>query len=234
MLSSYFGRKNILKTLFILAAAAVCIWLGFWQLDRLKWRRDLNAATRAQLDQPPLDLNDVTDEAALRDMTDRAITATGQFDFNEQIVLLNQNSQEVGFGVHLVAPFILTGTNRAVLVDRGWISSAEWQSADLRQFDEPLTRLTGVVQPFSPRTATLANDETFLLNFEQMQAVISAELLPIVFLQTADEVDLTARPYRTAYDVVLSEGSHLSYAVQWFSFATIFVVGYIFYIRKYG
>ncbi len=230
----YFGRKNLPKTLFILAAAAICVWLGFWQLDRLEWRRGLNAATRAQLDQPPLSLNTMTNEALLLEMTDRTIIADGQFNFDEQIVLLNQNNQQVGSGVHLIAPFVLDGTNKAILVDRGWISNLEWQSADFRQFDEPITTIEGVVQQFSTRNATLTDGETFLLNFEQMQRVVSAELLPIILLQTSDNVDPTARPFRTAHVVELSEGSHLGYAVQWFSFATVFVAGYIFYVRKYG
>ncbi len=233
-MGSYFGRKNIAKTILILVIAATCIWLGFWQLDRLEWRRELNAATRIQINQPPLNLNTLSDESQLLEMTDRAISATGQFNFAEQIVLLNQNNQQIGSGVHLVAPFVLEGTDRAILVDRGWISNVEWQSADLRQFDESLTTIEGVVQQFSPRPATLTNGEIFLLNYEQIQEVISAELLPVVMLQTSDNSDPATRPFRTAHEVELSEGSHLGYAVQWFSFATIFVIGYIFYVRKYG
>lgn len=234
MVSVYFGRKNLPKTLFILAAVATCVWLGFWQLDRLEWRRGLNAATRAQLNQPPINLNTLADEETLLFVTDRTITATGQFNFDEQIVLLNQNNQQVGSGVHLVAPFVLEGMDKAILVDRGWISNAEWQSADLRQFDESLSTIEGVVQQYSPRTATLTDGETFLLNFEQMNGEFSADLLPVVLLQTSDNVDPTARPFRTVHEVELSEGSHLGYAVQWFSFAIIFVIGYIFYVRKYG
>ena len=231
MLGKLFGRKYLPKTLFILAAAAVCVWLGFWQLDRLEWRRGLNAATRTQLDQPPVNLNTLDDPSALRDMTDRAIVASGDFDFSEQIILKNQNSQATGPGVHLVAPYVLDG-NRAVLVDRGWIPVAAAQIDALEPFDEQPTMVEGVVQQFSTRDATLVNGEVFTLNFDQLQAVSQYELLPIVLLQTAEVDDINARPYRTPYRVDLSEGSHLGYAVQWFSFATIFVVGYLFYVRR--
>jgi surfeit locus 1 family protein len=33
-------------------------------------------------------------------------------------------------------------------------------------------------------------------------------------------------PWRSEEDVALDEGPHLSYAIQWFSFATILIVGY--------
>jgi surfeit locus 1 family protein len=39
-------------------------------------------------------------------------------------------------------------------------------------------------------------------------------------------------PYQPAIE--LTEGPHFGYALQWFTFATILLVGYPFYLRKQG
>ena len=35
-------------------------------------------------------------------------------------------------------------------------------------------------------------------------------------------------------EIDLSDGPHLSYAIQWFAFATILLVGYAAYVRSRG
>ena len=42
----------------------------------------------------------------------------------------------------------------------------------------------------------------------------------------------TALPYRTLPQLNLTEGSHMSYAIQWFSFAALLGGGYPFFIRR--
>ncbi|MBE2199665.1 MAG: hypothetical protein IAE79_13705, partial [Anaerolinea sp.] len=41
-------------------------------------------------------------------------------------------------------------------------------------------------------------------------------------------------PYRAIPEVDLSEGSHLSYAVQWLLFSLILGGGYVYYVIKDG
>ncbi|HLE73081.1 MAG TPA: SURF1 family cytochrome oxidase biogenesis protein, partial [Anaerolineales bacterium] len=43
MLASLFSRRWLLATALVFAVAAVMARLGIWQLDRLDWRRSLNA-----------------------------------------------------------------------------------------------------------------------------------------------------------------------------------------------
>ena len=55
--------------------------LGFWQLDRLEWRRDLNTKTAAELAQPPISLNEVDlAQFAWETMENRQIVTAGRFD----------------------------------------------------------------------------------------------------------------------------------------------------------
>ena len=236
-----FGRNHILKTLLIAGLVILFIWLGVWQLNRHEWRKELNAEQAARLAQPPTLINDLADYSALLNMVDQQVTVRGQFDYSEQIVLKNQNNEVVGPGVHLVAPFVLDGDEHAILVDRGWLSTSEWQAGDYGQYDEALTELAGVVTLYQKPgrnaevgvdSAELAQTELFRIVQEQMQARSEHDLLPVVFRQTGDESNLTDRPWRESWEVELSAGNHLSYAVQWFSFALIFGIGYLFWLDR--
>ena len=245
MLKTYlgmlFGRKHILKTIFILFVVALFIKLGFWQLDRLQWRRNLNAQLATQLAQPPTQINDLATPDNLLSMSDQKIAALGHFDYSEQLILKNQGG-DVGPGVHLVAPFVLEQTNQAILVDRGWIPLKAWESGDYAQFDEAFAEIAGVVRQYQPpaRNAdTVQSDPTatelFRLVYDQRQAQSAYNLLPAILQQTptADD-DINTLPYRQPHQVELSEGNHLAYAGQWFIFAIIFGGGYLYYLKKQG
>ncbi len=235
--NTFFGRKNIAKTLLISGLVCLFIWLGVWQLNRRQWRIAQNEALAAQLAQPPILLNENSDPDALLAMTDRKISAKGHFDYAGQVVLRNRNSDLNGPGVHLVAPYRLNNSEQVVLVDRGWLSSAEWADGDFDQYDETFASIEGIVEQYEQPARnsaenSAAQSELFRLTYDQMQSQIDGQLVPIVIRQTDPNSDPNARPLREPFNVDLSEGSHLSYAVQWFSFAIIFGAGYLFYLRR--
>jgi surfeit locus 1 family protein len=53
-----------------------------------------------------------------------------------------------------------------------------------------------------------------------------------VYLQKSSTEDVSKLPYSSAVVPELSEGSHLSYAIQWFAFAAILTIGYPIYMKK--
>lgn len=235
-----FGRKHILKTIFILCLAVLFSQLGFWQLDRLQWRRGLNTQLAIQYAQPPTRLNNLTNPDDLLTMSDQQISATGHFDYSAQIILKNQGG-DTGPGVHLVAPFVLDQTNQAILVDRGWIPTKAWSAGDYAQYDEAFTEISGVVRQYQQpaRNATTVESdpnatELFRLTYQDRQTQTAYELLPATLYQTPTSDDVTTLPLRQPQQVELSEGNHLAYAGQWFIFAIIFTGGYLYYLKKQG
>ena len=154
MLKTLFSRKYILMTLLVVAAMAVMARLGVWQLDRRQQRIARNADLVAKLEAVPASMNEAAlaatwplpeERDAVRNI--RA-NATGQFDFDQQILLLQQNYQDQP-GVHLVAPLVLAGTNKAILVDRGWIPFEDSQTERWRQYNAESGEVTiaGRLQP---------------------------------------------------------------------------------------
>lgn len=238
LLKTLFNRRWWWVTLLVLAGMAVMIRLGIWQLNRLEQRRAQNADTIAQLEANPLNLNEDV-PAGLPEMENRKVTVTGEFDFSEQVLLKLQNFQGTPGG-HLIAPLRIPGRERAVLVDRGWIPEARLAPENWSEFDVTGTvAITGYVKP----TETLSRDpaversgpqrEWYRVNVEAIAEQLPYNLLPVYILQAPPADDLEALPYREEPQFDLSEGPHLSYAVQWFLFTLILGGGYIYYVRRY-
>ncbi|MGE5463099.1 MAG: SURF1 family protein [Syntrophothermus sp.] len=235
-----FQRKWLLATLLVVAGAALCIRLGIWQLDRLAQRRAFNYQVESMRAMPALDLNQqVPDD--ISKMEWRAARVTGKYDFENQVALRNQyNGSEYGY--HLLTPLLFDG--KAILVDRGWVP-AEGNSnpQDWQKYNEPgdvtvtgqlrlgqtKPRLGGVrdVIPADGSKLVLWNNADIQHITEQLPYAA----LPVYIQPNVDESDTTPPiPYQPT--VELTEGPHFGYALQWFTFATILLVGYPFYLRK--
>ena len=237
-----FSSKWLLTTLLVLVGGGVCVRLGLWQLDRLEQRRAFNAHIQSMWAAPPLTLTgQPTDD--LSAMEYRAISASGKYDFDNQAVLRNRYFQDT-YGYHLLTPLVLEDGS-AILVDRGWIPAEGNEApADWRRYDQPgrvdiqgqirlgqlKPDLGGVPDP------TLAPGQTRLdfwniVNLDRLNQQVPYPLLDVYLQPDPDPEDMEPPvPYQP--EIEISEGPHLGYAGQWFTFATILVLGYPFYLRK--
>ncbi|HEX2201797.1 MAG TPA: SURF1 family cytochrome oxidase biogenesis protein, partial [Longimicrobium sp.] len=140
--------RGALGAAFIVGMCALCVRLGFWQLDRLEQRRARNAALAARIAEPPLVLDAATLRAIAADparYVDRRARAAGAYDAAGEVVLRGRASGG-NPGVHLVTPLVLPG-GTAVLVNRGWVPSPDAATVDPRPYLEPGARtVEGVLQ----------------------------------------------------------------------------------------
>ncbi len=216
-----------------LIIGAVCIRLGFWQLDRLNERQQRNAEIQAELDRPIVDL--VSDAVPPDGLAYRRLRARGTFDPAHEIILSNR-SYSGQAGVHLVTPLRLDGMDAAVLVDRGWIPASQASGEARNGFALSGTvELVGVGRPSQgePSIAWLADptrgpdtpalDSWRFLSLPGIQAQMPYPLLPVI-LEVAEPFGGQPLP-KPQTELDLSEGSHMSYAIQWFAFAAIALLG---------
>lgn len=243
MLTTLFSRKWIILTVLVVIAIGVMVRLGVWQLDRLQERRAYNARVQAQLDAPPLTLDATTPIDDLGNMEYRTVIVRGEFDFSQEVALRTQtwNGQ---LGGRLLTPLRIAGTDRAVLIDRGWIPYEETEDGQWPQYAQ-----SGVVDVRGQiRTSRTQSGLGFQIdptpapgqrvtawnqaNVQAIAAQVPYPLLATIYLQQAPDVDPDkVLPYAGLSPLDLSEGSHLGYAGQWFMFATIFAVGYPVFVR---
>ena len=227
------GRRWWLPVLAV-AMAALCIRLGFWQLDRLEQRRSANAARAAGLAQAPVDVGDALAEP---DAAYRPVTATGTYDPTAELVLYGR-PLDGRPGDHVLTPLVL-GDGTRVLVDRGWVPTAEDADRTVPPAAAPPAgpvTVEGVLVPGEDGDAFGDQDPVGAtviraVNLDELVAAGAAVAPTGYVLLTAQ----TPAPATLPVPAPLppeDEGPHLSYAIQWFAFATIALVGAVIVLRR--
>ena len=238
-----FSRRWFLATLLVIAGAALCARLGIWQLDRLQQRRAANAHYIEMQAESALQLPKDS-SLDLASMEYRAISVSGNYDFAHQVAIRNQSYKDEN-GYHLLTPLVFDN-GKAVLVDRGWIPAignaqpSEWSKYDQAQaatvhgilrLSRDKADFTGETDPPLEPGQTRLDVWTFP-NIPRIQQQMTYQLLP-VYIQLDPDPNATNPPIPYQPEVDLTEGPHQGYAIQWFSFATILIVGYPFYVRRH-
>lgn len=216
--------------LLCLAGVIAMIMLSFWQFDRLAERKDFNRDVRSRSDAPIVDLT----ELDLQDPSDvewRAAAATGTYLPAEQILVLNR-SQDGRAGVNVVTPLRLDD-GRILAVTRGFIGLAETPppapSGDVE--------VVGVLRASDRRRAGQPTEaegrltEMFRLDLDRLDDQIDGDVLDVSLSMLASRPDDDPM-LRPVPPPSLSEGSHLSYAIQWLIFATCVVIGWTLAVRR--
>ena len=237
------SRRWWKMTILVLLAMAVMARLGIWQLDRLEQRKAFNTRVQTQLDQPTLILEGDAFEEDLENMEYRDVIAQGTFDHTAEIALRNQvwNNQA---GVHLLTPLKIKDSDKAILVNRGWIPYEDFMSGDWSKYSEPgIVKVSGMIRASEsepdfggrndpiPMPGEAPLKAWHLANVEGISRQVPYKLLPI-YIQHSPDPNWTSLPYRSEPDLELTEGSHFGYAIQWFTFAGVLGIGYLFYIRR--
>ena len=236
--------QTLRRPKWMIAAVVVCglallfIRLGIWQLDRLEERQAQNALATQLLEGDIVPFNEAVERAAgdLSELAYRRVALSGEFDPTEEVLIRSQ--VELGSaGFHVITPMVLEdGT--AVLVNRGWVPL---------DMDSPPV-------PAAPRAGVQQVEGWVSLS--QSRPALGAEE-PEGELDVLNRVDIhriaEQMPYEVApvYVVAMGEGRqglpaavdppdladdgpHLAYAIQWFGFAAVGLVGFYFLLRRKG
>jgi surfeit locus 1 family protein len=234
----------MVASVLVLAAAAVMVRLGIWQLDRMKWRESFNARVEEQMSAELFAMNADSLGLDLYSLEYRQVMVTGSYLPEDEIVLRNQVWQtEFGseLGMALFTPLLIQGTDTAILVERGWIpqENADKDSRTVYRQDGTVIvigRLRRAETDFSINEWLHPDPAGDLdtwnnLNLERIATQMETRLLP-VYLQLIPEEEQTDPPFASLPSLDLSEGPHLGYAIQWFIFASLLLIGYPMYVQR--
>ena len=243
--------RSIFAILFALVAAAACVKLGLWQLDRLDERRAHNAIVLARVDADPVPVSALgSDTTGIRY---RRVRLDGEYDFEHEFALTGR-SRDGSPGVHLITPLRVPGVDRPVLVNRGWVYSPDAARVDLGAWrTSPEAEGVAYVELFGePKTgvASSASNPRAVrwIDSASVAGVIPYPVAPYYVVLLPDSGQSRAGsgnvlPGREAGGGSggepqspgdapgrltipdLGEGPHLGYAIQWFIFASVAVIG---------
>jgi len=232
-----FSRNWIIPTVIVVLGMILLAWLGVWQWDRMLQKQAYNTMMAERWRMEPFDLTQNVLPADLSALEYRHIQAKGEFDYANQILISNQVYNSTA-GYIVVTPFVL-GDNRAVLVARGWLSAQQATPDQLALLEEPPDApMIGLIrQSQAPRTGdstppAVAQREWYRIDVPAIQGQMPYRLDP-AFIEQMPEQD---RPFDQApirqEPPMLDDGNHLSYSIQWFTFALVLGFGYIMLVRQ--
>ena len=248
------SRGRIAFILIAVVAALMFVRLGFWQLDRHAEARERNAVRDARLAGPPVPLAALLartgPDVSAADLEWSRVLLAGRWDFAGEVLIRNR-MQDGRPGVHVVTPF-RTGPDAddlTVLVLRGWLPAPDAMNPGRIPGGDsqtgPVASLVGVIRPSredaglpvlpagegaDARTSFAAIDVAAI----EAEAPDAVDYAPY-FVQRLPEDGGAASATEGPVAVALPEpgnGPHLAYAVQWFAFAIVTVIGTVAYVSS--
>jgi surfeit locus 1 family protein len=213
--------------------ALLCISLGFWQLRRLSARQTQNDLLSSRRFAEPVTLAALPGDTGLAHF--RRVRVAGVPDYANEVTL-TLRVRNGSPGVNIVTPLRQPGNDTAVLINRGWVYAPDGITVDTQQWREADTLTgTGFVEtfptqgPFPP--ANPARPRSFRrLNRPELQKLLPYPIANFYVVLTDSGTTPHAPPRIEA--APLDEGPHRNYAIQWFSFAAISIIGLMIFLRR--
>lgn len=229
---NYRFRPRLLPAIATLVFIVLFIRLGLWQLHKAEAKQALQAQLDRHIHEAPVGLPaSITNPEEWRY---RNIQARGQYDTRYQVLLDNQVENGVA-GYHVITPFRLEGSDKTILVNRGWIP-ARAQHSDVPAVETPSGPLdiTGNLWLPSHKIFALESPpasgpwEPVWQNIDMQRYTKSVpmSLYPlIVRLDPASNAGGFIRHWPRPAERI---ETHLGYAYQWFGFAATLMAIYLF------
>lgn len=218
-------------TLATAAGVALTIALGFWQLGRADTKQALQSRIDDFAKQPPIVIGAgaLTAEAFLL----RRVEARGRFELRHAVYIDNRHyKHQPGFYVYM--PLRLSGTEKFVLINRGWIAAgAERNRAPQVKTPDGEVVIRGTAVAPSERFLELSSKvaegnlwQNMVL--ERYRQATKLDVQPFIVQQT-EQAEQTPDDglIRDWPPVDLKRNTHLAYAVQWFALAAAIFITYL-------
>ncbi len=223
------------RWLFFAVAVGLAAWgatlLGEWQFHRLDDRKAENSLVTHNLKAPPVPIDDVmsTTSPPGADNEWQRVTVTGEYD-DAHTVILKYQTRDGGSGVDVVTPLV-TPSGAAVLVDRGWLSTANKGNHRPETPAPPPgeVQVTGFVRADATGDSTAVHD----LATRAVSSKTLGEVLPhplyVGFLDLDTETP-SAENELVAVELPdhTSQGPHFFYGLQWWFFGALAIFGFFY------
>ena len=186
-------------------------------------------------DQPPVPLDEIlTPGVEPDDIEWRPITTSGTY-LPDELILIANRSQNGRAGLNAVVPLQLAD-GRILLVNRGFVPLSEETPPDVPATEVEI--VARIRQSQERRLGQLSDpaegdlETAQRIDIDRLSAQLPGEVVPVyVDLIESNPPEVGGLPEPVAAPT-LGEGNHLSYAAQWFIFATAVAVGWVLAVRR--
>jgi len=240
-MTNRFFRPMFWPTLLTAAMLPVLLGLGFWQVERLEWKRDLFAQMHERMAADPIGLPAPESWAALDAVTLEytRVELRGRFLHRHELHYFTQD-EDGAPGYAVIVPLVSSEHDGAVvLVDRGFVPVAMKDPAtrEATRVDGEVS-LVGILRTPRPRGAFDGVDDPQRNVWMVRDPVIMgahlglSEVAPfIVEAEREGTAGHWPKAGRTRVDL---PNNHLDYALTWFGLAGVLIAIYLIYHRSQG
>jgi surfeit locus 1 family protein len=219
-------------TIATLAALAILLALGTWQMERRAWKTALIAERTTNVAATPVNLP--ANDADAQALVWRRVIVSGRFLHDKELYLAARSLRGY-LGYHILTP-LERDDGRVVLVNRGWVGTPK-KKPSTRAMGNPggTVRVTGIATVgakagwFTPDNDA-ANNTWFWVDLPQIEKFLGVRLLPIV-------VEADAMPNPGGFPIggqtrLALPNDHLQYALTWYALAIVLVVVWYAWHRR--
>lgn len=219
-------RPRFWWTLVAGAGVALTLALGQWQVGRAQYKGDLQSRYDLLGRQPVVNLGSGVadrDSVLLRRVEVRGTYAPKYTVFVDNRIYKHQP------GFHVATPLRIAGSDRYVLVNRGWVPGPRDRSLPQVATPEGEQRVEGIAVAWSERylelsTKVAEGNVWQNLVYERYRQATGLELQPFVLQQAGDAEDGLVRQWSRPD---LGRNTHLAYAFQWYALSLAIFVYYL-------
>lgn len=204
--------------------------LGVWQLHRFHYKQVLLSTYQNRLNALPKPL--VLLSGSLNDIQFQPIAADGHF-VNELTMFIQNRIYQGKAGFEVLTPLRVSGENKLLLIDRGWVQKPEGQALPQIIPQKEKQHIVGYIK-----------------RVDEYQFILGKNILePVTYPLVMQKIDLneigrlmnqTFYPFVVRLDPAAQNGfvrdwvisatppeRHRMYAIQWFSLALVILIAYL-------
>lgn len=203
--------------------AALTFSLGQWQLDRAAQKAALQASLDQQRTRPVLTHAELLASTDLASLKDRRVELPGRW-LPEQTVYLDNRPMNQKPGFWVLTPLLIEGSDKAVLVQRGWIPRDFQDRSRLAPVETPAGAVS-VQGRMAPAPGKLYEFDGAAkgrirqnLDIAEFQAETGLPLLRVLVIETGQASQGLLREWASPLTGV---DKHHGYAVQWFGLSAL-------------
>ena len=222
-------KQNKALTAFSCLFVAVFIFLGFWQIERAEYKKELIQDFNQEQTKSPNHLSDSS-------VAWSRVYIEGSYDSSQQVLIDNQiNDGKVGYKIY--TPFYY-GNDQAIFVDRGWIPQGKTRD-DYPEINFSSDKVRIIGSLIKPEKEVLAGDELLTSEWpmvsqtkspKEIEKAYTTKFFDMVLILEAGSEFI--EEYISLTPFVITPAKHYGYALQWFTMSIVLAAMFIYAIKR--